>query len=169
MNNVARQEKFGAQKALLNEGDVMISVANSTAYPNSEIFEVDKIKGSEKQEIVLETKDGKSTKYDGFFTNVVTKDGKNVTMLHIPLLDKPSFYHAQLMQYARKDPDFMGFLESRGLVIETKKGAKLSPSLVIATYGYSVTAHKSQGSQWSKVFVNQNYVSQWHWKEFYHL
>jgi energy-coupling factor transporter ATP-binding protein EcfA2 len=159
MNNVARQEKFGAQKTILNGGDVMISVANSTAYPNSEMFVIDKIDDSVKEEIYLETKDGKSIKYDGFFTNVVTKDGKNVTMLHIPLLDKPSFYHAQLMQYARKNPNFMDFLESRGLIMETKKGPKLSPSLVIATYGYSVTAHKSQGSQWSKVFVNQNYVA----------
>jgi len=159
MNNVARNEKFGAEKTLLNEGDVMISVANSTAYPNSDMFEVDRINDSVKQEIVLETKDGKSFTYDGFFTDVVTKDGKSVTMLHIPLLDKPSFYHAQLMQYARRNPDFMDFLESRGLVMETKKGPKLSPSLVIATYGYAVTAHKSQGSQWSKVFVNQNFVS----------
>ena len=159
MNNVARNEKFGAEKTLLNEGDVMISVANSTAYPNSDMFEVDRINDSVKQEIVLETKDGKSFTYDGFLTDVVTKDGKRVTMLHIPLLDKPSFYHAQLMQYARKNPDFMDLLEGRGLIMETKKGAKLSPSLVIATYGYAVTAHKSQGSQWSKVFVNQNFVS----------
>jgi ATP-dependent exoDNAse (exonuclease V) alpha subunit len=26
----------------------------------------------------------------------------------------------------------------------------------IATYGYVITAHKSQGSQWEKVFVHQD-------------
>jgi energy-coupling factor transporter ATP-binding protein EcfA2 len=159
MNNIARQEKFGAQKTLLNEGDVMISVANSTAYPNSEIFEISEVGTPVKKEISLESRDGKISKYDAFFIDVKTKDNKPVTMLHIPLLDKPSFYHGQLLQYAKTNPEFMNFLESKGLIIQTKKGFKVSPSLVIATYGYSVTAHKSQGSQWSKVFVNQNYVA----------
>lgn len=159
MNNVARNEKFGEKINSLNKGDVMISVANSTAYPNSEIFEISNIIYSEEQKIVLETKDGKTSTYDGFFTNVITKDGKNVTMLHMPLLDKPSFYHAQLLQYARKNNNFMKYLYEKGLILETQKGIKLSPNLVIATYGYAVTAHKSQGSQWAKVFVNQNYVA----------
>jgi hypothetical protein len=45
------------------------------------------------------------------------------------------------------------------LLISTKKGVKVSPDLIISTYGYAVTAHKSQGSQWDKVFVHQNYTA----------
>ena len=160
MNNVARQEKFGAQKALLNKGDVMISVANSNEYPNSDIFKVKDFSAAEKKTITLTTPDGKTSSYDLFFVDAVSEEGRRFTMAHAPVLDRPSLYHGQLMSYALKDRNFYDYLWSKGL-IEVKKGGrqKVSANLVIATYGYSVTAHKSQGSQWKKVFVNQNFSS----------
>jgi ATP-dependent exoDNAse (exonuclease V) alpha subunit len=45
----------------------------------------------------------------------------------------------------------------------------VSSDLVVATYGYAITAHKSQGSQWSKVYVNQNFVApSWNGSRWYY-
>lgn len=39
---------------------------------------------------------------------------------------------------------------------ENKKGRlSLNRNVVIATYGYAITAHKAQGSQWDNVFIEE--------------
>jgi predicted NAD-dependent protein-ADP-ribosyltransferase YbiA (DUF1768 family) len=80
-------------------------------------------------------------------------------VMHFPDLDKPSLYHSQILKAIRdSNPALYSALDNDQDIIVNRKGvAKLSKAITITTYGYAVTAHKSQGSQWEKVFVNQNY------------
>lgn len=74
-------------------------------------------------------------------------------LLLLPFVDKPSVYHATLSK--ELDFDF-----TTGIFKLNEKGyAELDRNVVVATYGYTVSTHKSQGSQWSSVFVNQEYQS----------
>ena len=158
MNKIARKEKYKDDVAILNDDDVVMSVANSDTYPNSDTFKVKHIiDSSDIMEFTLTTIDGKSSTYDVIFVDVITEDGEDAKIMLIPELDKPSLYHGQVLENA--SGEVLKYLQRNKLIKTTKRGSKLSPTLVIGTYGYAVTAHKSQGSQWSKVFVNQNYVA----------
>jgi hypothetical protein len=161
MNKVARNAKFEQDaQEILNPNETIISIANSTEYSNSEIFNVKDLRGTpQKFDITFTDNFGKSSKYDIYLSFVTNNDNREVPMLFFPNVDKPSIYHAQILKSAREtSPDLYDALE--GWIMSTKKGPKLSPAITIGTYGYSITAHKSQGSQWDKVFVNQNYVAE---------
>lgn len=71
--------------------------------------------------------------------------------LLIPEIAMPSVYHGQFVV----DRKIFGGDWS----VENKRTNRweLNKSAVnIATYAYAITAHKSQGGQWGKVFVNQD-------------
>jgi predicted NAD-dependent protein-ADP-ribosyltransferase YbiA (DUF1768 family)/alkylated DNA repair dioxygenase AlkB len=161
MNKLAREAKFGeAAKNILNPGETIISIANSSDYSNSEVFNAKDVRGEPtKFDITFTDNFGKSSKYDIYLAFLVNNEGIEVPTLFLPNVDKPSIYHAQILKAARESsPGLYGALD--GWMMNTKKGPKLSPAISIATYGYAITAHKSQGSQWKKVFVNQNYVAE---------
>ena len=158
MNEAARMEKFGAGRKILNNGETLIAVANSSMLSNSEIFTADVIEGEpNKYTIPLKNKN-KLENYD-MYVSTVTRTGRApMTVLHFPNVDKASVYHAEILKSVRENnQELYNQLKDAGLVIQTKTGLKLSPNVVISTYGYAITVHKSQGSQWDKVFVNQNY------------
>ena len=161
MNQAARMSKFGANKQVIEEGESVISVANSTDFPNAETFTVATLDGEPTvHPITFEAKDGKKTTYDMHLTYFRTQDGKLGKMFFFPTLDKPSLYHAEILKAIRESNRSLFESLDNGIdIIANKKGYKLSPNIIIGTYGYAVTAHKSQGSQWEKVFVNQNYTA----------
>lgn len=161
MNTVARMEKFGPKRKVLNDNETLIAVANSNTFSNSEIFNLAAEPSElEEHEITFDF-NGKPETYKMYMGYVSAKEGDKVTsikVMHFPTLDKPSLYHAQILKAVREsNPELFKNLDNGIDIMKTKKGAKLSPAIVITTYGYAVTAHKSQGSQWDKVFVNQNY------------
>jgi hypothetical protein len=160
MNQAARMSKFGANRQIIEPSETVISVANSSDIPNSEVFTVAQIDDvPEKQTLVFETPQGDKS-YDMYITNFRLENGVSKKMFFFPNLDKPSLYHSEILKAIRNsNPSLFQALDNGFDIIETKKGYKLSPNIVIGTYGYAVTAHKSQGSQWDKVFVNQNYVA----------
>lgn len=159
MNDAARLEKFGADRKILNDGETLIAVANSSDVPNSEIFKASKVEGEPEKHVLTFDFDGKPTNYNMYFANVVGENGKTMKVMHFPALDRPSLYHPQILTaISNSSPKLFSELRGDGYIKISKKGkAKLSADVVISTYGYAVTAHKSQGSQWDKVFVNQNY------------
>jgi hypothetical protein len=166
MNQVARIAKFGdGEKATLINSEKVMSVANSENFANGETFTIDSI-GSERADlsttIEIVDKDGTVKNYPMKAYEVKTKEiGKTEILFFFPTLDRPSMYHAEILKSIRENNlSLYDGLESSGLTIRTKSGTvKLNPSVIIGTYGYAVTGHKSQGSQWEKVFVNQNYVA----------
>jgi len=161
MNQAARMSKFGANKQMIEEGESVISVANSTDFPNAETFTVATLDGEPTiHPITFEAKDGKKTTYNLHLTYFRTQDGKSRKMFFFPTLDKPSLYHSEILNAIKEsNRSLFENLDNGVDIIGTKKGYKLSPDIIIGTYGYAVTAHKSQGSQWEKVFVNQNYTA----------
>lgn len=162
MNGIARTEKYGKDKGIINDGDSLISVANSSTYKNSETFKIAAVdKDSiERVDIEVRTKKNTTEKFEGYFMEGVDEKGENVTLYHVPLLNIPSLYHGQLLDYALQNSTFANALESRFLMTEDDNGNPvISKNFVITTFGYAITGHKSQGSQWEKVYVNQNYVA----------
>jgi predicted NAD-dependent protein-ADP-ribosyltransferase YbiA (DUF1768 family)/adenylate kinase family enzyme len=159
MNDAARLEKFGADRKILNNGETLIAVANSSDVPNSEIFKAAEVEGEPVKHVLTFEFNGKPTSYNMYFADVVGENGKRMKVMHFPGLDRPSLYHSQVLTAVRNSaPQLFNELRGEGHIKINKKGnAKLSGDIVISTYGYAVTAHKSQGSQWDKVFVNQNY------------
>ena len=160
MNDVARMTKFGPDRKILNDGETLIAVANSSDIPNSDIFKAVEVRGEPSKHELTFDFNGKISNYNMYFAYVVGEDGIERKVMHFPGLDRPSLYHSQILVSIRiHDRALFESLDNGHDIINTKKGPKLSPAIVISTYGYSVTAHKSQGSQWDKVFVNQNYNS----------
>jgi energy-coupling factor transporter ATP-binding protein EcfA2 len=161
MNNIARAEKFGANKKVIEDGETIISVANSTDYPNSDILTANNVEVLGSYDISFNFNNEEVI----YKTNLVSfVDANNVkqTLLLVPELFRPSLYHGQVFGAIRFG-ELKNKLNELGLIKRNKKGKEsLSSDLVIGTYGYAITAHKSQGSQWQKVFVHQNYVgSSW--------
>lgn len=155
MNMLARETKFGSDSEILNDGDVLISVANAYGdnwrMPNSEMFTINS--HEKKFEVSVDDQ-------EIYFYKVSDEEGKTFTLALLPYLSKPTFYHTEMMEHANRNKDLYNYLDSENLLVDKKvsKYAKLDQSLVIATYGYAITAHKAQGSQWEKVFVNQDYA-----------
>ena len=159
MNKIARDVKFGenAQNPL-NGNETLISIANSDQFANSEMFKVSVAEDSSQKFSVTFEKNGKATVEDIYLYEAIDEKGNRVNILLFPTTSKPSVYHPEILKAAQSNPEFLRQLQP--FIETTRNGTKkLSKSLTIATYGYSITAHKSQGSQWEKVFVNQNYVA----------
>jgi predicted NAD-dependent protein-ADP-ribosyltransferase YbiA (DUF1768 family) len=160
MNKLARGAKFGENvENIINPNETIISIANSSEYSNSELFNVKDLRGEPtKHSITFTDNYGKESRYDIYLAYVVNDNNKEIPILLLPEIDKPSVYHAQILKAARESSREL-YNALSGWIFTTNRGAeKLSPALTIGTYGYAITAHKSQGSQWNKVYVNQNYV-----------
>jgi hypothetical protein len=160
MNKLAREAKFGKDvDNVINPNETIISIANSSEYSNSELFNIKDLRGEPtKYSITFTDNYGKESRYDIYLAYVVNDGNKEIPILLLPAIDKPSVYHAQILKAARESSNRELYNALSGWIFSTNRGAeKLSPALTIGTYGYAITAHKSQGSQWEKVFVNQNY------------
>jgi hypothetical protein len=123
------------------------------------LFNIKDLRGEPtKYSITFTDNHGKESRYDIYLAYVVNDGNKEIPILLLPAIDKPSVYHAQILKAARESSNRELYNALSGWIFSTNRGAeKLSPALTIGTYGYAITAHKSQGSQWEKVFVNQNY------------
>lgn len=158
-NKRARLAKYGNNVAnIINEGERLISVANSTAYANSELFSVDEFNVLETTTVDITTKNkGFATTKSVNITIGSVRIGKQWhTMVVAPDLDMPSLYGQQLAASYVNTKNKK--LES--IIYKDKQGKyKTKEDVIIATYGYAITAHKSQGSEWSKVYLESSWMS----------
>jgi energy-coupling factor transporter ATP-binding protein EcfA2 len=159
LNNMARKAKFGPNAEVMEDGETLISVANSSDVSNSELFKAKKVVDNAGTYKIEFTFGNKTQSYDMHLMYINNESGREMKVMHFPDLDKPSLYHSQILKAIRdSNPALYSALDNDQDIIVNRKGvAKLSKAITITTYGYAVTAHKSQGSQWEKVFVNQNY------------
>lgn len=155
MNQKSRAAKFGEEsnKSFLLEGEKLITVNNSQYSKNgetstitkinelSEPFEVDYVKGFGQNRQT--NKIGLLHYFDEF--------GRHNFLA--PYLEDASLHGSQITQSELSE------IEAKfpGTVEKTRSGKlMLSSEVTINTWGYAITAHKSQGSQWENVFVAQS-------------
>lgn len=131
------------------EGEHLISVANATGFTNGETFELHDITFAEKVTVWL---DNEKTGVDGYC--VVDRHG--VTLL-LTECNKASVYHQQIAN-VEGSTEAIKYLCNFSLM-DQFTGHQPEVDVNIAYYGYAITAHKSQGSQWDEVFLlqTQNY------------
>lgn len=147
LNHQARQTRFGPGVSKAPQpGDCLISISNGTFLTNGErlILTNPEIIKTEMVEL-RNNGDGDAYRLRAY---MVKDDWRKVVVL--PDGEKPSLYHAQFLSPDKFFPP--GWYAKNRI----RGRDELLKEVSIATYGYALTAHKSQGSQWRKVFVRQD-------------
>ena len=166
-NKVARKQLYGKNAGIAQPGEVLISIANSDSIANGEVFEL-----SENFDVTLHI-ENLIFNEDKDLSLAIIEDEDKGTILLLLNTKKPSFYHQSDFNWLIKsNPKLLKEDELMELLFEeeiyykdhrgkpqkiVKKG--LISSVSIATYGYAISAHKSQGGQWDKVYVLFNYCA----------
>lgn len=147
LNRKARQARFGA--GVTDEprpGDHLICISNGTFLINGDrhiLAGVDIVSTG-----IVELRDDAAKGTYRCPAYLLKDDWRKIVVL--PTVAKPSIYHGQFLAPEKFFPsDWYAKKRSRGR-------NELSKDVSIATYGYALTAHKSQGSQWHQVFVRQD-------------
>jgi len=160
-NNAVRSRKYGKKQAEGNpiqDDEQIIVINNATAgKKNGEIF---KNEGK-----IRAIKDPFVVRFIVRKYNPQTRRKEDVELRTtlIPYINSKGEHHffttdlleASLHsgQITKEDRDMM-FQEYPEWMAQTKKGTiKLGETVNIQTYGYVITAHKSQGSEWDSVYV----------------
>lgn len=125
-------------KAPVVEGEHVICVTNvDNSFQNGEEFELHDI---EKVEPITVTVNGRNQ--NGFY--VEDRHGKH---LLLPESDMAAVYHQQVQGIKGIDTKYLLYPNTY-----TKK-SQLAKNVHVIYYGYAITAHKSQGSQWDEVYL----------------
>lgn len=152
LNIRARRAKFGEVEPP-QKGDVLLSISNGQKCVNGDRLLLEELEVLE--EINLPLQSGIASALVGGAGEWMEKayllkdKEKDHKILLLPEVEKSSVYHAQVADLSLFPSDWVT------LNTKTKKN-ELDKEVSICTYGYAVTAHKSQGSQWAKVFVKQD-------------
>ena len=150
INRSSRRERFGPEVG--DEpgiGDHLISIANGPNV-NGEVFCItERSKGVEPVTIGLlckETETGREIVNE----NAMLAYINDHPTIFFPWTIRPSIYHGQIIADKKIfDPAFLTKNHKSG---KTEIGKNVN----IVTYAYAITAHKSQGGQWEKVYVLQD-------------
>ncbi len=147
LNEKAREVKFGEDTTdEPRNNDRILFIGNGNHYVNGDRMTLEHV-----TTIALKNLPIKGTAKDTPITlraYLITNYSKKILLL--PAIEKSSVYHAQFLDVNEHFP--ADWYDKN--VINHKY--ELSKEVSIATYGYVITAHKSQGSQWEKVFVHQD-------------
>ena len=143
--------------------DKLISIGNTHAMMNGESFTIEDLDLSnidlnsyEQYQVELPVyKEGVLTWSSEYFIDLninSTGSGDPEYIMLFPFTNLPSIT-PQMITQAMEERDFPYIHKD-----ELENGREIFRSTgIIATYGYAITAHKSQGSQWEKAYVEQNY------------
>jgi hypothetical protein len=146
------------------DGDLLVSVANSNNYSNGEIFELNRAVLVDQFILNLEIqskridKDAKHVSY----TALLYLHQKMYTLL-IPELEEPSLHGQQILDSIVSGATIISKATRKILVnlIKIKKGFSeyqmidiFNKDINIATYGYAISCHKAQGQEWDNVYID---------------
>ncbi|VBB07239.1 Hypothetical protein LUCI_2483 [Lucifera butyrica] len=147
LNQRARRVKFGEN--ITDEpqnGDKILFIGNSLYFVNGDRLTLNKIAVIASK--ILPVKENVQGQSIPIVAYLIINDNHKIILL--PSIEKSSVYHGQFLEVDKYFPT-----DWYDKNLATRK-QELSKSVSIATYGYVITAHKSQGSQWEKVFVHQD-------------
>ncbi|MBP2650516.1 MAG: hypothetical protein H6Q74_1341 [Firmicutes bacterium] len=147
LNRTARQVKFGENiTSQPQNGDKIIFIGNGTYFVNGDKLTLDQVAIITAKSLPIRDNAQKAlVSVEG----CLLTNGKYKILL-LPATEKPSVYHGQFIDVDKHFP--LAWCDRN---INTSR-YELSKDVSIATYGYVITAHKSQGGQWEKVFVHQD-------------
>lgn len=162
VNNLVRKELYGSNADSVVPGESLIAIANRKAgFKNGETYKIDDFESIEFEKVVDFGSAGKQK------VTAVRMQGFGGIALIFPDVPKASILSDDIMKGAVRDKEFMDYLSDNNMIAYNKMrepylSSKLeSPLTLIATYGYAITGHKSQGSQWDNVYVNQGNERNW--------
>ncbi len=162
VNNTVRKELYGSDANSVVPGESLIAIANrKNGFKNGETYKLDDFGSIEFEKVVDFGSAGKQK------VTAVRMEGFGGIALIFPDVPKASILSDDIMKGALSDLEFMNYLEANNMIAynrmkEPYLSSKLeSPLVLIATYGYAITGHKSQGSQWDNVYVNQGNERNW--------
>lgn len=160
-NEKIRSVRYGLTGTQLNyalEGDKLVSVNNNSFYSNGEIYFINGEIFVTEFNLQIES----SSEDSGYKTYRVllydNKQEKKRTLL-LPDLIEPSMQGPTLIKGIENNRDEISDSLYHSLlnIWTDKKGIErkaLNKDLVIATYGYAISCHKSQGQEWSNVYID---------------
>jgi hypothetical protein len=158
-NNILRGIRYEEDaENVFNDREKLISVANQI-FPNGETYEIrhPKLIKEYEEKINVGTRDNsvrKNVKAYLIEHEVAGKKGWFKTFL-IPNLDMPSLHSYQLMTN--------GMLRMDGKLCKSNKFSlgkrEWRSNINIATYGYAISVHKSQGNEWDHVYIDASWLA----------
>lgn len=146
INQDARISLFRKQDNLPLVGDKIIHIANSQMYINGETDLLKEFDILDTINISIPRND-QVEEIEGY---LLIEKLLGTKTLFVPNIYSSSLYHGQIENPDKLFPS--NWIDKKYIMYP-----KLSNEVNIATYGYAITAHKSQGSQFSDVYVNQNW------------
>ena len=152
--NLSVRKVLGYEGKTLQKGEPIMGISNGIYLRNGETETVpENIKFLGKDQIFQNMYGKEATQvHNAEFYSYVKDDEKHLIIL------VPDYAGASIPSNSIKGT-FYWYLEGgfKKQFVTTsgkkKKKYKLSEEVTICTYGYAVTAHKSQGSQWDEVFI----------------
>lgn len=161
VNKTVRNEIYGADAESVVQGETLIAIANRIGIKNGEINKLDDLESIEFEKTIDFGPAGKQK------VVAARREGYAGIALIFPDVPKASMLSDDIIKGSINDREFFEYLRSNNMIAYNKlKEPYLSSSLespltMIATYGYAITGHKSQGSQWDNVYVNQGNERNW--------
>lgn len=154
VNKVVRRALQYNEEIVNNEK--LIAINNSSYLANGETFIINNFKI--KNKLLIEFRGFNDVFYNQYCV-CIEVDKKCVIVL--PECNTPSFHSSQ---FSYIDYDILEKLVGTDNIQFDESGRyhSLKKEVIICTYAYAISVHKSQGSQWEKVYVNiPNYKAKW--------
>lgn len=153
VNNKTRNRVFEST-GVPQVKDRLISIANSAYYANGELLEIEEIKIHVDRIITF------VNRFKSVDERVIYCTINNLPFLLLPSTESASF-HSFEFNNLDYESELLPLVGEENIVFdETGRFPQLAKAVTIATYGYATSCHKSQGSQWKKVYVDQNWMPQ---------
>jgi len=163
-NRAARRMRYGenvSDKPMKN--DRLMITANTNVIVNGDIISMDSMNGEVVNDVPFPvTNNMGNTISNGAYlirldVSNLTTDQKGFVQpdmyaIVMPDASKSSVYQSEINIDSLPPELFQG----NGLIVENNRGNNVLDRrrVVTATYGYAITAHKSQGGEWEKVYVH---------------
>ena len=153
-NKLARVANWGKKaKKIINDGEQLMAVNNSDSLSNGQTFQVSNYIETGSFEYLLPVSNKAPVKLSLRYGEVLV-DGITQTILFVHELPIASLHGQQLM-YSNLGINNV----PENLINREGRTHKFRSDIIISTYGYALTAHKSQGSEWEKVYLDSSWMA----------
>jgi intracellular sulfur oxidation DsrE/DsrF family protein len=153
-NKLARSANWGKKaKKAINDGEQLMAVNNSDSLSNGQTFQVSNYNETGSFEYLISISYKTPLKLSLRYGEVLV-DGISQTILFVPELPWASLHGQQLIS-ANINTNSL----PEELINHENRTPKFRSDIIISTYGYAITAHKSQGSEWEKVYLDASWMA----------